>query len=70
MIRGTMHNAQMRQKQKVASNTLNIQHESSPLQQQHDSDTCESTAELNMCLDKYLKNLGYCAKKRHLHWCV
>ena len=70
MMRGTLHNAQTDQRQSMTPNMLNESDGLSSSQQRSYADGCESTTELNNYLDKYLKNLGHCAKKRHLHWSI
>lgn len=68
MMRGTMRDNRMQHKHGAALKTLHTNNQSPNVQQQPCSQEHESTAELNNCLNRYLNSLGYCARKRHLHW--
>jgi hypothetical protein len=68
MMRGTV-DTRMRQRHSRAFNTGNVQHDK-PASQQHAGTSGNSATELDNCLDQYLKSLGYCARKHHLHWVV
>jgi hypothetical protein len=68
MRRGTLQDARMRHNRGAASKTLHANNQSPNSQPQQCSQEHESTTELNKCLSRYLNSLGYCARKRHLHW--